>query len=215
MFPRKEFKEYIEEVSRELRGAPRRGLKSLIGGLDVIAMAYSAAPERQFLLEYLQNAIDARATAFYVKVDIGKIIIANNGVPFSKDDVDAICGIACSRKKPEEGLIGFIGIGAKSAFLLGKRLEIHSGEYHFAFDKDFWEEDMPWQILPIPTKCYDEQCIYVNEKYKTVFVLEKFHKGEIIGNLSDIMFNPRNPFFIDSRVLLFTHAYFKGKLTLL
>jgi hypothetical protein len=109
-----------------------------------------------FILELLQNAEDAGAKApghsgeidFYVAPEY--IQVTHNGAPFTEDDVNSICGVR-SKKKPEQGTLGFLGIGFKSVFRVTDRPQIHSGDFHFKFDKASWANpsDEPWQITPI------------------------------------------------------------------
>jgi len=109
-----------------------------------------------FLLELLQNAEDAGPKSNPGKGEIkfsvsqSRIKVSHNGVPFTEANVDAICGVR-STKKPELGTLGFLGIGFKSVFKITDCPEIHSGGFHFKFDKAAYKEpgEMPWQIIPI------------------------------------------------------------------
>lgn len=109
-----------------------------------------------FILELLQNAEDAGARAGTAKGEIEfrispeRIIVVHNGSPFAEADIDAICGVR-STKKPEEGTLGYLGIGFKSVFKVTDCPEVHSGGFHFKFDKNAFTNpsDEPWQITPI------------------------------------------------------------------
>ena len=123
----------------------------------------------QFILEFLQNAEDARMELgekggfFRIELYRDKIIIEHNGKPFDENDVRNLCSIHTS-KKPSKGYKGYIGIGWKSVFKVSSRVEVYSGQYSFMFSKRYWEEhrdhlmekyglkpeDIPWQITPIP-----------------------------------------------------------------
>jgi len=109
-----------------------------------------------FILELLQNAEDA---AFTAGVDQGEItfrifpnhvLVSHNGGLFSPDDVDALCGVR-STKKPEKGTLGYLGIGFKSVFKVTDCPEIHSGGFHFKFDRNAYPDPTKelWQITPI------------------------------------------------------------------
>lgn len=115
-----------------------------------------------FILEILQNAEDAGAKlprkgeiSFHVAPS--KIKVTHNGVPFKDINVNAICGVRSS-KNPEEGTLGYLGIGFKSVFKVTDCPQIHSGGFHFKFDKNAYADptNEPWQITPIWTEDVSE-----------------------------------------------------------
>jgi hypothetical protein len=108
-----------------------------------------------FILEMLQNAEDAGSKltgkgeiSFHVSPS--RVKVTHNSAPFKDTNVDAICGIR-SNKKPEEGTLGYLGIGFKSVFKITDCPQIHSGGFHFKFDKNAYADpaNEPWQIIPI------------------------------------------------------------------
>jgi hypothetical protein len=109
-----------------------------------------------FILEVLQNAEDAGPKTgnpdgqIEFSISPTRIKITHNGTPFSERNVDAICGVR-STKKPEEGTLGFLGIGFKSVFKITDCPQIHSGEFHFKFDRSAHSDSggVPWQIMPL------------------------------------------------------------------
>jgi hypothetical protein len=109
-----------------------------------------------FILELLQNAEDAGPKGappngkIEFTISPSRIKITHNGSPFSVENVDAICGVR-STKQPSEGTLGFLGIGFKSVFKITDRPQIHSGAFHFKFDKAAHDNppSVPWQIMPI------------------------------------------------------------------
>jgi len=109
-----------------------------------------------FILELLQNAEDACARINNHSGEIKFIItpshirVVQNGAAFDDEDVSAICGVRSS-KKPEQGTLGYLGIGFKSVFKVTDCPKIHSGGYHFKFDKSQFTDpaNEPWQIIPI------------------------------------------------------------------
>ena len=67
------------------------------------------------LIELVQNADDAGASSFlYQKIDKETFIVANNGRPFSIDDLYSLCRSGASSKKRSNNNIGYRGIGFKS-----------------------------------------------------------------------------------------------------
>ena len=155
-------------------------VKSLAGlsvkqALDVFSKLMFIEPS-QFILEFLQNAEDARfelkARGGFFRIEllsdsdkVIKVIIEHNGKPFSDNDVRNLCSIYSS-KRPSMGYKGYIGIGWKSVFKVSSMVEVHSDKYHFMFSKNYWFEDehaknleeryglkpseVPWQVVPIP-----------------------------------------------------------------
>lgn len=111
-----------------------------------------------FILELIQNAEDAgrgleTAGLLEVSVNPQRVRITHNGRPFSVADVEALCGIRSS-KKPEQGTLGYLGIGFKSVFKITDSPELYSGGYRFKFDKHdpSWAGDpgsVPWHVSPI------------------------------------------------------------------
>ncbi len=192
----------IEKIAMEYGKSSELIKGNLRGALDVIEMTYGVAPHRQFVLEYLQNAIDSGAKRCVFKIHKNNILVSNNGSAFTVDNVKSICGIAQSSKQPTASFMGFIGIGAKSAFLLGERLEVHSGQFHFAFDSSIGK-DKPWEILPqVIEKCEEQTCYIEQENYNTTFVLSRLNSG-VVDNLHRVFFEPRDDYYIDARTLLF------------
>lgn len=125
----------------------------------------------QFVLEFLQNAEDARMELgrrggfFRIELDRDTVVIEHDGKPFDEGDLRSLCQ-ATSSKKPSKGYKGYIGVGWKSVFKVSSRVEVYSGELSFAFDREYWREDgleelerlgispddVLWQVTPIPIR---------------------------------------------------------------
>ncbi|MBM4355624.1 MAG: hypothetical protein FJ109_17845, partial [Deltaproteobacteria bacterium] len=111
-----------------------------------------------FVLEVVQNAEDAGrgldgAGFFEVSVNSRRVKITHNGCPFDADDAEALCGIRSS-KKPEQGTLGYLGIGFKSVFKITDAPEVYSGGFRFKFDKlesagQGDPDSVPWHVMPI------------------------------------------------------------------
>jgi len=93
-------------------------------------------------MEFIQNADDAESKCIKIEIIEDYIKIFNDGKSFSKEDVESICKVGRSSKTPKD-YIGYLGVGFKAIFLISDCPEIHSGSYHFKFDKN------AWQIIPI------------------------------------------------------------------
>lgn len=133
------------------------------GYVNMLKTLESVFPStRHWVLEFLQNSEDAmrtRGDTIAIRLDKDSLCVLNNGDTFGSDDFVAICDVN-SRKLPSLGFRGYIGIGFKSIFRITSRIEVHSGNLHFAFDKDYWDEykrrgiplsKWPWEILPVET----------------------------------------------------------------
>lgn len=119
---------------------------------------------KHWVLEFLQNAEDASKDkkGASISIQAGKdfLKIFNNGKIFDENDFKTICNVE-SQKLPSLGFRGYIGIGFKSIFRVTNRIDIHSGNYHFKFDKLYWDESKrreiplskwPWEVLPVEIK---------------------------------------------------------------
>jgi len=111
-----------------------------------------------FVLELIQNAEDAglglaQAGEITICVNRDRLKFVHNGRPFDEDHVRAICGIRSS-KKPEQGTLGYLGIGFKSVFKVSDCAEVYSNGYRFKFDRNHAEwksrpSGTPWHVIPI------------------------------------------------------------------
>ena len=136
--------------------------------LDIISHLTFIEPG-QFILEFLQNAEDARMELrrrggeFIIRLYKDRCEILHNGKPFDEKDLKSLCSIG-SRKRPREGYKGYIGIGWKSVYRVSDEVEVYSGDFSFMFSKRYWydraewlrskygidPEQVPWPIVPIP-----------------------------------------------------------------
>jgi len=96
--------------------------------------------ESHFILELVQNADDNRygqsvEPSLSFKLERGRLVVANNEVGFTPENVKALCSAGESSKKNKSGYIGEKGIGFKSVFKVTDAPEIHSNGYHFKFNR--------------------------------------------------------------------------------
>uniref|UniRef100_UPI002ACEDB92 sacsin N-terminal ATP-binding-like domain-containing protein n=1 Tax=Anaerolinea sp. TaxID=1872519 RepID=UPI002ACEDB92 len=84
--------------------------------------------------ELLQNADDAQATWVKLSLTEEAFIFEHNGIDFDAKSFRAICSFGVSNK-PFLKTIGQWGIGFKSVFSLGERVEILTPSLAFAFEK--------------------------------------------------------------------------------
>lgn len=109
--------------------------------------------DSHFLLELIQNAedndydCDNPSLSFnLVKTDPtitnaygGALVISNNEIGFSKDNMKAMCSIGSSFKEKLKGYIGEKGIGFKSVFKVTKSPYIYSNGYQVRFQDEIKE----------------------------------------------------------------------------
>ena len=144
-----EARSHIEEIQRSYIIGETRILEALTGAMQIIEKTFTRSGH--FVLEFIQNAEDAGARRVKIMLETSAIKIFNDGKPFTRDDVEAICSIGRSRKDPRKH-IGYLGVGFKAVFLVSSRPHIYSKTYRFKFDKLYWEgkhKKVPWQITPI------------------------------------------------------------------
>lgn len=110
-----------------------------------------------FIMEITQNAEDEirkrgnknGTIKFFISTE--RIKIEHNGKPFDDKDVNSICGVR-SNKKPDEGYIGYMGIGFKSVFSITNKAQIFSDNFCFKFDEGECPSHLPWFITPLEAK---------------------------------------------------------------
>jgi hypothetical protein len=148
---------HITEIQISYTAGKNRVLDSLAGAMWIVEKMFVRTGH--FILEFIQNAEDAKATKVKVILQKDVVKILNNGAPFSRDDVEAICSIGRSRKDPTE-YIGYLGVGFKAIFLVSPNPHIYSKPYRFKFDKSYWPDPraVPWQITPIWLEEVPEEC---------------------------------------------------------
>jgi hypothetical protein len=94
---------------------------------------------RHILSELLQNADDAGATEASVRIESGAFIFKHNGEDFTEEHFASLCRFGYSNKRALH-TIGFRGIGFKSTFSLGRRVELFTPTLSVVFDQDRFTE---------------------------------------------------------------------------
>ncbi len=94
---------------------------------------------RHVLSELLQNADDAGANAASVDIDGDIFIFRHDGRDFTEGDFRSLCQFGYSNKRTLH-TIGFRGIGFKSAFSLGDRVELATPSLSLFFEKHRFTE---------------------------------------------------------------------------
>lgn len=180
-------KSYVLQISQEIEASRKTRLwQDSIHMLSTVSESIFSR-SAHFILELLQNAEDAGAANGSGKGEItfsispDRIKVTHNGTPFVDTNVNAICGVRSS-KKPEEGTLGYLGIGFKSVFKISDCPQVHSGGFHFKFDKGSFPDPLnePWQITPI----WIDEVFEPLDPTLTTFILP-FRNGEAYSQTLD------------------------------
>lgn len=94
---------------------------------------------RHVVSELLQNADDAQATMARISIDNDTFVFSHNGRDFIEADFQSLCRFGHSNKRALH-TIGFRGIGFKSTFSIGDRVELRSPTLSVAFLSDRFTE---------------------------------------------------------------------------
>lgn len=171
----------ISEIQRafivEAAAAP-----TLFADLAKVELYISESYRARAFIELLQNADDAGAQRFLIRLSGDKLFVANDGRPFTSDDIRALCRSGASNKHRGGGTIGYRGIGFKSVAGIATGVEIVSGEFAFCFSKELThqavglDQDVPLIRIPHALDPIDAGFVAANhlcstEKVSTVFVL--------------------------------------------
>lgn len=188
--PRHNAEDHIRAISKDYM-ANARVQESLDGAMRHVQRSFTR--RGHLLMEFIQNAEDAGATRLEVTLDDAGLTIYNDGVPFEYMHVESISKIGKSTKTAKE-YIGYLGVGFKSTFLVADYVAVHSGEYHFAFDKSAWPAGLPWQIAPVWVKPESAE-----PSWETMFKLRQLNAQAAIA-LKDSFasFDPRMLLWLDS-----------------
>ncbi|MCP5129194.1 MAG: ATP-binding protein [Pseudomonadales bacterium] len=134
---------------------------------------------RHIVSELLQNADDAGASEAKVRIENDTFIFEHNGEDFTEEHFRSLCRFGYSNKRALH-TIGFRGIGFKSTFSLGKRVELITPTLTVAFDHQRFTEPQ-WSSETSAT-----------EKFTTVRVAIQDHhrRTEVEKNLKEWLKSP-------------------------
>ena len=194
----------LERVRQPLLTEARQSpsLLSDLAGLEhYVAESYSA---RSFI-ELLQNADDAGAGRFLVRLIGATLMVANDGRPFNAGDFESLCRSAASTK--ERGTsIGYRGIGFKSVIHFASEIHLFSGDLSATFSRQRTAADVPtakrWPLVRIPHPIrFDEVADFQGmigelqrDGYKTLFVFAGLQRSAIDSEFD--AFDPSSLLFL-------------------
>lgn len=162
-------KQIIEDIRKNTYGIGLQTDQAAQGVIDSFRRSLNSALERlsvdlysketHFVLELIQNADDNQYKSGVIPtlnltIEPQKIIVQNNELGFSEDNVRAICDVGRSTKTKVEGYIGEKGIGFKSVFRISDEPQIFSNGFQFHFKRQDNENQLgfvtPYWIEAIP-----------------------------------------------------------------
>ena len=185
----------IREISNsfilEAKNSPQL-LADMAAMEKYMAESYSG----RIFVELLQNADDCNSERIFVKQVGRDIYFANDGHPFTEQDIIAICRSGASSKERGQ-TIGYRGIGFKSTTYLTDEIIIYSDETYFSFSRkicaDILNTDVskvPMIRVPILTEedlaIADVVKDFVRDGYQTVFIFRNAKINEFIEELKTI-----------------------------
>lgn len=166
-----------ETFVREAQAAP-----TLFTDLAKVELYIAESYRTRAFIELLQNADDAGAKRFQIRMDGSRVIVANDGRPFAASDVEALCRSGASNKRRGTGTIGYRGIGFKSVVGIASEIDVVSGTHAFRFSRSLTQQvlatdhDVPLVRVPHPLDSSAPEVILARELMATgglttVFVL--------------------------------------------
>jgi hypothetical protein len=182
---------------------------TLFADLAKVELYISESYRARAFIELLQNADDAGARRFIIRLSGDKLFVANDGRPFTSDDIRALCRSGASNKRRGGDTIGYRGIGFKSVAGIATGVEVVSGEFAFCFSKALThqavslDQDVPLIRIPHALDPADAGFIAADrlcstEKANTVFVLSGLNNRMVMDEAAS---------FDESALLFLNHIH--------
>ncbi|MEY9625058.1 sacsin N-terminal ATP-binding-like domain-containing protein [Sinorhizobium fredii] len=119
---------------------------------------------RHILSELLQNADDAGATEAFVRIEDRFFVFEHNGEDFAEEHFASLCRFGYSNKRALH-TIGFRGIGFKSTFSLGDRVELYSPSLSIFFDRQRFTEPR-WTAKQIAVEGRTQVRVEISDQHR-------------------------------------------------
>ena len=97
----------------------------------------AAADIYRFFWEFWQNADDAGATEVGFAIDKNRLVITNNGKPFTTHDIYSLIFVASTTKASRPDLMGQFGVGSLALMRFSESPTYNSGNYAFTLERSF------------------------------------------------------------------------------
>jgi hypothetical protein len=134
---------------------------------------------RHIVSELLQNADDAGATEASVSIEDGAFIFEHNGEDFTEEHFASLCRFGYSNKRSLH-TIGFRGIGFKSTFSLGEKVELFTPTLSVEFHKNRFTEPK-WASDDLSNNGMTTVRVAISDDHR---------RGEVEKNLLDWLRSP-------------------------
>lgn len=155
-------KKLIERLRTENEQWLSQTKEASMDGIFFIIERVKVEKKKDFILELIQNADDCNSSKISFNLASSKILIQNNGDPFKRDNVVAICKLGKSTKG--SGKIGFMGFGFRAVFEVSKNPEIYSNNFSFSFENliiPHWIQHIPQNIKTRLSRMKERGSIFV------------------------------------------------------
>ena len=122
---------------------------------DSIKSIIEIAEDGQAIYEFLQNAVDANASEFFLFYNEEHFLVINNGKKFDNDGIESILNVSQSTKSDDESTIGKFGIGFKLVHrLVGENsgleeIERYCGPILFSWDNNYLNDFLKNELTNI------------------------------------------------------------------
>jgi hypothetical protein len=114
--------------------------------IGFINSSVQIAEDGQAIYEFLQNAVDANASEFFIFYNEKYFLVINNGEKFQKKDIKSILNFSQSTKESSSSTIGKFGVGFKLIHrLVGesnglKEIERYCGPILLSWDNNYLDD---------------------------------------------------------------------------
>ncbi|MEQ8354151.1 MAG: hypothetical protein RH942_01325 [Kiloniellaceae bacterium] len=134
---------------------------------------------RHILSELLQNADDAGATESSVRIESGTFVFEHDGEDFTEEHFSSLCRFGYSNKRALH-TIGFRGIGFKSTFSIGDRVELLTPTLAVYFERHRFTEP---RLLEVGPRGDGKTCVRVE-------ISDDHRRSEVEKNLNEWLESP-------------------------
>ena len=181
-------KKISDDFIKEATASPQ-----LLSDMAAMEKYMSESYSGRIFVELLQNADDCGSKRIFVKNIGNDLLFANDGHPFTEQDVIAISRSGASNKERGES-IGYRGIGFKSTSYLTDEIIRHSDDTSFSFSKSLCSNklnlpasNIPMIRIPLLVQVSNElDNVFAEIKRKGYTTIFLFKNAKIIEFINEI-----------------------------
>ena len=136
--------------------------------IGFIRQAVDNAEDGQAIYEFLQNAVDAHASEFFIFYNEEYFLVINNGKKFKEDNIESILNMGQSTKEKSSSDIGKDGIGFKLIHrLVGENnglegIKQYCGPILFSWDNSYLNDFLNNELTNVDKHCWLFKILYTN-----------------------------------------------------